>query len=152
VDHVDHLFTRFDYSETFGEDDEQDSDSQEVPTICSASRTIHSTCTLVVFTTFLPGIRFNDKNSGKTKLMLIPAPKRRRPMSAHLVELNDIFLHLSTVSIDSDPLAAATSFSLELKTQIPFSVLTANTQTAHSAFWSNYFRRGSSAPHFVSRQ
>ena len=63
-------------------------------------------------------------------------------MSAHLVELNDIFLHLSTVSIDSDPLAAATSFSLELKTQIPFSVLTANTQTAHSAFWSNYFRRG----------
>ena len=70
------LFTKF---QTFDEDDEQDSDSQEVPTICSALRTIHSTCTLVMFTTFLPGIRFNDKNSGKTNLMLIPAPKRNPP-------------------------------------------------------------------------
>ena len=48
---------RFPKFQTFDEDDEQDSDSQEVPTICSASRTTHSTCTLVVFTTFLPGIR-----------------------------------------------------------------------------------------------
>ena len=78
------LFSKF---QTFDEDDEQDSDS------------------LAVFTTFLPGIRimnlsqvtetgghrndssksqyqrrrFNGKNSGKTKIMLIPAPKRNPP-------------------------------------------------------------------------